>query len=119
AVELAPALKADRTLRANLSVWLADKRTFVEAATLLIGALDDASARKLVLARAEVEGDGAWRHLALDVAESLQFAAEINLRRLYELDLAEGSRCVHRQAAVAKLRALGDPKAIPALEVAK
>jgi hypothetical protein len=35
------------------------------------------------------------------------------------LDLEQGETCVDRKDAVAKLRALGDKKAIPALEAAR
>ncbi|MBT8492918.1 MAG: hypothetical protein KJO07_07635, partial [Deltaproteobacteria bacterium] len=118
AIELDSTLAEDAALNANLKVLAADKRTFEEAATMLIEELDDKQIKGQVLAKATTKGDGEWRHLALGLSEKLGFIDEVDLRSVYELDLAEGSRCGYRQAAVAKLRALGDPAAIPALQQA-
>ncbi len=116
AVALSPTLTTDQTLRANVEIFFNHKSSFADATPLRIAVVGEAEARKDISARAITKGDGEWRHRALVLAEELGYVADLDLLGLYQLDLLEGRRCKNRLDAVAKLRALGDPRAIPALQ---
>ncbi|MDH4283650.1 MAG: hypothetical protein OEV36_13425, partial [Myxococcales bacterium] len=59
------------------------------------------------------------RHKAVSVAEEVGLRDRIDRLGSYILDLQQGPSCADRKAAVANLRALGDPSAIPALRNAR
>jgi hypothetical protein len=59
------------------------------------------------------------RHKAVSVADAVGLGDRIDRLGSYLLDLRQGKSCVQRKAAVAKLRALGNKKAIPGLRKAR
>ena len=109
----------DEQLRANLRTIGHD--TDVDAAIaalgLLAGRASDASARKQLVELA-ASADPARRKPAATLAEKLGLGHEVKWLDSYLYDLAQGDVCAQRKEAVAKLRALGDPKAVPGLEKA-
>ena len=119
ALAIEDSYRFDSELHANLVVLMNNRRFFAEAATLLVKELGDTEQNATILARTIDEKSMKWRHVALPVAEELGLGDMVDRRRLYELDLEQGPRCAQRKKAVAKLRALGDPTAIPALEKAR
>ena len=73
---------------------------------------------KQLLFNAAVSEDIARRHAVVPVIERHKLGASIEWWRAYSLDLQQEPQCPKRKEAVGKLRALGDPRAITALEVA-
>jgi len=58
----------------------------------------------------------ATRHGAAALADALGLGDRIDRVKAYGLDLEQGASCKERRKAVGQLRALGDKRAIPALE---
>jgi serine/threonine-protein kinase len=119
ALELAPVLESDPELRANLIATSndTDMAAAMAAYELLITMTKDRDARPRLIAAASGE-HAARRHAAGALVERLGFAGEVDWLAAYLYDLDQGDGCDERKAAVGKLRALGDPRAIPALEEA-
>ncbi len=124
AVRLEPKLANDELMRMNLALML-DKKApgVVDAALGFMAALavdlgdDDAEDDLVRLASAD---DVLFRRQqAREVAEEAGLGDEIDRLTSYTLDLRQGETCADRKEAVAKLRALGDKKAIPSLEAAQ
>jgi serine/threonine-protein kinase len=119
ALELDPERGKDARLRASLQAIADD--TDVAAATaaleLMVKTLAIGSARAQVIREAAAPGMDRRRAMAA-LAEKLGAAHEVDWLASYLLDLDEGEVCAQRKPAVARLRALGDPRAIPALEAA-
>jgi serine/threonine protein kinase len=119
AMELAPVLESDGTLRANLNAISndTDMAAAMAAYELLITMTNDAEARARLIRDASGE-DAERRRAAGALAERLGIGSEVDWYTAYILDLDQSDGCPKRREAVAKLRALGDPRAIPALEAA-
>jgi len=116
AVKLDDDLGRDPILRTNLALALGDPRGR-EPAFALLGELArdrdrDAVAQVATLA---VDDDYATRSRALALAEQLDIVDKVDRLKAYSLDLDQAPKCEQRRAAVAKLRALRDKRAIPAL----
>lgn len=114
---LAPAREADPVLRANLLAMADDKDVAIasRAFDLMLTKTKIADAHQRVK-NAAVDDNLERRRLARAVAEKHGLLDELDHLTMYSLDLDGESTCELRKAAVARLRALGDPHAIPALE---
>jgi len=124
AVSLEPKLAKDRLMRSNVELMLTqtDPRV-VDAALDFLGVLvsvarDGAAADQLV-DLASSSKVSRRRHKAVSVAEEVGVGDRIDRLGSYILDLQQGPSCADRKAGVAKLRALGDASAIPALRKAR
>src|SRR5439155_3047098 len=94
-----------------------DATAAMEAFDLLIGEIRDfTAADRLVLAASSK--DPSRRAAAAKLVARLGLDARVDWLASYSLDLEQGELCPDRKEAVAKLRALGDARAIDALEKA-
>ncbi len=124
AIELEPKLATDELMRTNVNLML-DKKApgVVDDALEFLGTLvrevqdNDAEARLVSLA----SSDDILRRRqgAVAVVDELGLGGQVDRLQSYLLDLEQGASCSSRKDAVAKLRALGDKKAIPALRGAQ
>ncbi|HTJ47622.1 MAG TPA: protein kinase [Kofleriaceae bacterium] len=120
ALALDPLVGKDDKLRANLRAISEDKSeppTAMAAFEVSITTLHDDTARDRLIAMASGQ-DPKLRPAAEKEARSLGFAGQVDWLAAYSLDLDQGEQCMDRKEAVANLHALGDPRAIPALEKA-
>jgi serine/threonine protein kinase len=124
AVLLEPKLAKDELMRTNLQLML-DKKApgVVDAALDFMGTLvrevgDGDAEDQLVSISSSAEVLRRRQH-AVAVADDVGLGAQINRLGSYLLDLEQGETCLDRRDAVAKLRALGDKTAMPALEAAQ
>ena len=117
ALALAPSLESNKDLRANLRAMAGSKDPDVvqNAFDIWVGRTDDKAADELLF-KALTSPDIARRHAALRVMDLHKLGDPLNRIQAYTLDLQEEPTCERRAEAVAKLRAIGDPRAIPALE---
>ncbi|MGE0871167.1 MAG: protein kinase [Kofleriaceae bacterium] len=117
ALELAPNLEADQTLRANLRAMAADPQPEIVTAAfdLWVGSTKDDKASPLLL-KAAVAEDLARRRAARPVVERLELVDRVDWLLAYSYDLEQEATCELRKEAVAKLRALNDRRAVAALE---
>jgi eukaryotic-like serine/threonine-protein kinase len=117
ALELRGALKDDPVLQTNLELFLdaGEPEVALAAAELLIRELGDARAAERLAELASSAERAELRQGALALAEDLQIDDAVDRTRSVSLDLAQADACEDRREAVAKLRALGDPAAVPAL----
>ncbi len=117
ALELDGERGKDDRVRASLQA-IADDTDLVAAAAaleVLVVKLDVAAARAQVVR--EASGPEVARRKAMaTLAEKLGLGQQVDWFASALLDLEEGEVCAQRKPAVARLRALGDPRAIPALE---
>jgi serine/threonine protein kinase len=124
AIALEPKLAKDELMRTNLALML-DKKApgVVDAALGFMGTLaadiGDGDAEDELVRLASADEVSFRRQQAVDVAEEIGLGSKIDHLTSYTLDLRQGETCADRKAAVAKLRALGDKKAIPSLEAAQ
>ncbi|MDH3624800.1 MAG: protein kinase [Myxococcales bacterium] len=122
AISLEPSLSKNKLLRTNLDLMLAkqDPRVIDEALDIL-GTLarDDGDAEEELVRLASSDGNLHTRQRAMAVADEVGLGDQIDRLNAYELDLQQGNSCADRRDAVAKLRALGDKRAIPALRQAQ
>ncbi len=120
ALTLKSELESDPMLRANLKALTDDKDAEVAgpALDLLVGRTkaDDAQARLIAAAASDTLER---RRAARIVAEHYSLIDKLDLFTMYTLDLDQESSCEKRKEVVGKLRAMGDPRAIPALDRAK
>jgi serine/threonine-protein kinase len=117
ALSVNPAVESDRDLRANLRTMAADKDPEVvqNAFDLWAGHTNDKAAKD-ALTKAALNQDIDRRHAALNVLDHYKLG-DAKLRiAAYSLDLQDAPTCPQRAEAVGKLRAIGDPAAIPALQ---
>ncbi len=89
------------------------------AAELLLSELDDNTTKQRVVELASGHIKLAWRAKMREVAEHHGLSEKIDWRTGYTRDLAQAPSCEQRRAVVIRLRSLGDPKALGALEGAK
>ncbi len=118
-VELDPRKVADPSMRSALRTISTD--TDVEAAMAALALrvkLDDAEAHRTLVELAS-GSDMTRRRPAAVVAEKLGLSSEVDWLKSYLYDLEQRDLCLQRKDAVIKLRALGDKRAIPALEQAQ
>jgi tetratricopeptide (TPR) repeat protein len=117
ALSVNPAVESDRDLRANLRTMAADRDPEVvqNAFDLWAGHTNDKAAKD-ALTKAAMNQDIDRRHAALNVLDHYKLG-DAKLRiAAYSLDLQDAPTCPHRAEAVGKLRAIGDPAAIPVLQ---
>ena len=81
--------------------------------------MQDSDAEEQLVSLASSEEILFRRQHAVTVAEDVGLGDQIDRLGSYLLDLEQGETCFNRKDAVAKLRALGDKKAIPALDSAQ
>ncbi|MBT8468293.1 MAG: protein kinase [Deltaproteobacteria bacterium] len=124
AVTLQPKLARDKLMRTNLALML-DKKApgIVDDAIELLGVLasvgDDGRAADQLIDLASSSKDARRRHKAMAVADEVGLGDQVDRFGSYLLDLEQGQDCAARKEAVAKLRTLGNKKAIPALRSAR
>jgi tetratricopeptide (TPR) repeat protein len=119
AVTLDPLVAADNQLRAALRTISTDTDVVAAMAALTLRVkFEDADARQAVIELAS-GADMARRRPAAAVAEKLGLSTEIDWLKSYLYDLEQRDQCAQRKEAVAKLRALGDKRAIEPLEQAQ
>ena len=116
ALKLDAGLEANAMLRANLRAMAADKDVHVVATAFEIWAQTaDPEARPLLL-KAAVSQDLERRHAVRPVVERRKLLDQVDLIAAYTLDLDQEPTCEQRKEAVSHLRALNDPRAVPALD---
>ena len=117
AFELDAELGKDSRVRASLQAIADDTDPAAAAAALdvMVTMLDLGAARAQVAREASGPEPGRRKVMAA-LADKLGLGHEVDWLASYTLDLEQGEICAQRKPAVAKLRALGDPRAIPALE---
>ncbi len=117
ALTYAPELEADHELRASLRAMAADKDAQIVAAAfdLWAGHTKDPEARQAI-AKAAITDDLARRHAVRPVIDKYELGGGIDWLEAYGFDLEQESTCELRKAAIAKLRALGDARAVAPLE---
>ncbi|MBK9030324.1 MAG: protein kinase [Myxococcales bacterium] len=123
ALELDPTVATDPRrngeLRANVAAIVSDTDGAAAVAGLMfqrdqLG--DDAATDKLI---AWAGGDDAARRAAaVPLVTKLGLGDRVDWQQSYRFDLEQGELCAQRKPAVAKLRTLGDPAAIPVLQKA-
>jgi serine/threonine-protein kinase len=124
AVLLEPKLAKDALMRTNIGLML-DKKApgVVDAALDFMGTLvteaGDGEAEETLVRLASSSPVLRTRQHAMAVAEEVGVGGRIDRLGSYLLDLEQGETCTDRKDAVAKLRALGDTRAIPSLSKAK
>jgi serine/threonine-protein kinase len=117
ALALAPDLESDKDLRANLRTMAGSKDPDVvqNAFDIWVAHTKDKDASDLMF-KALASGDIERRHAALRVMDAYKLGTSLQRVQAYSRDLQDEPTCEQRAQAVAKLRAIGDPAAIPALE---
>ncbi len=119
-----PLLAHDETMRDNVEAMLGNDVPAVIDAVLdflgfLVSETDDSSAAEQLVDLASSTKMSYRRHKALSVAQNVGLGDRVDLLSSYLLDLRLGETCKIRKEGVAKLRALGDKRAIPALRAAR
>ena len=117
ALKLDPDLETNEKLRAALRTMAGGKDYAVvaQAFDLWVARTSDPEAKKLLLLSA-VHDDIARRKAVRPVIEQRKLGDEVDWLVAYSLDLQDDKSCEGRRAAVSRLRALGDQRAVAALE---
>jgi serine/threonine-protein kinase len=117
ALALDPARESDKTLRANLRAMAGSKDPDVvqNAFDIWVGHTKDKDGTTLLYKALESQ-DIERRHAALRVMDLYKIGDALPRIQAYTRDLQEEPTCERRAEAVAKLRAIGDVRAVPALE---
>ncbi|HEY0990515.1 MAG TPA: protein kinase [Kofleriaceae bacterium] len=118
ALMLDPALESNEKLRAALYAMAGgtqDYELVAHAFDLWVGRTADPEARRRLLA-GEVNDDMTRRKALRPVIERRKLADQVDWLKAYSLDLEQEASCEARREAVSKLRALGDVRAVEALE---
>ena len=120
ALDLDPALAENPKLLPNLLLMRNDRSIDVVlgAATLMFDKLQGEEARSLLIELASRAERTVLRHRAIAEAQTRKVSDRIDWADSLMMDLEDGKTCKERREVVAKLRALGDGRAIPALEKA-
>ncbi len=119
-----PKLGKDELMRTTVELML-DKKApgVVQDAIDFLGVLAtetrDAEAKKRLIALASSAEILTTRRYAMRVVDELGIGEGVDRLGSYQLDLEQGETCTDRKTAVAKLRTLGDKRAIPALTQAQ
>lgn len=124
AISIEPDLAQDRLMRTNVELLLHKKAPGVVDAALeflgmLVSKTGDRRAEDQLVDLASFSKVSRTRHKAVAVAEKVGLGDRIDRLSSYLLDLEHGATCADRKDAVAKLRALGNKKAIPDLRKAR
>jgi tetratricopeptide (TPR) repeat protein len=111
-------LESDVEMRGNLRTLAGDKDLEVvrEAFDLWVRTTDPEA--KQLIKIAAVHDDPGRRHTVEPIIDHHKLREGVEWWRAYALDLQQLEPCTKRKEAVAKLRALGDPRAKEPLEVA-
>jgi len=118
ALQLQPDLETNEKLRAALRAMASGKQDLAivaQAFDLWVGRTSDPDAKKLLLAAA-VHDDITRRKAVRPVIERRKLGDSVDWLKAYSLDLEQDTPCEARREAVSKLRALGDVRAVEALE---
>ena len=124
AVSLDAEVASNRRMRGNVERMLAKREPrIVDAALEFLGSLvaethDWAAADQLVDLASSSKSQQK-RHKAMSVANEVGLGDQVDQLGSYLIDLQRGDSCLARKDAVAKLRALGDKRAVPALRKAR
>jgi len=121
ALKLDPELESNDKLRAALRTMAGNAQDYAvvaQAFDLWVARTSDPEAKKLVLLGA-VADDLARRKAVRPVIERRKLGDHVDWLRAYSLDLEQDAPCEARREAVAKLRALGDQRAVAVLERAQ
>jgi serine/threonine-protein kinase len=116
-----PGLSNDADLANNLRLVVDgdDVAIATQAAELLLGRVADEATRAHVTDMASSHEDLRWRTQMREVAEHHGMSEDIDWLASHTLDLAQAETCEERRRSTARLRSLGDPNAISALERAR
>ena len=111
-------LESDPDMRGNLRTLAGDKDLEIvrDAFDLWVQTSDPEA--KALIKIAAVHDDPGRRHTVEPIIDRHKLRDGVEWWRAYALDLQQLEPCEKRKAAVAKLRALGDPRAKESLEVA-
>ncbi|HEY4182620.1 MAG TPA: protein kinase [Kofleriaceae bacterium] len=117
ALRTLPAVEKDPELRASLRSMAGDPDPTVVAAAfeIWVGKTGDPDAQPLLL-KAAVADNIVRRHAVRPVVETLKLLDKVDWLVAYSYDLDQEQTCELRNAAVEKLNALNDARAVPALE---
>jgi serine/threonine protein kinase len=116
ALQLAPEIKTDATLRANVRAMAADRDNEVVKNALDLWLYTDDPEAKVALSKAVVSQSLERRHAAYPVMEAHKLGSDLDRLNAYTLDLQQEETCEARKIAVQRLRALSDKRAIAQLE---
>jgi eukaryotic-like serine/threonine-protein kinase len=116
AVELDPSQAGDPEMRANLTAIIGDTDgpAAVDALLFADQVLHDPAAIDQLIAMASGDGMGR-RAAAIPAITKLGIGNRVDWLTSYTRDLQEGELCANRKPAIAKLRSLGDARAVAAL----
>ena len=117
ALRLQPEIEKDPLLRTSLRAMAGDAEPGVVAAAfeIWVGKTKDPQAEPLLL-KAAIAENLTRRHAVKPVIERLSLASKVDWWVAYAYDLEQEDTCELRKEAVARLSALADPRAVPALE---
>jgi serine/threonine-protein kinase len=118
ALTLQPEIEADEEMRTNLRTMAADDDGNVVATAFELWIRTADPEAKKALLNAAVSEKLPRRHAVVPVIEHNKLDGSVEWWRAYSLDLQQEPACPKRKEAVGKLRALGDPRGITALEQA-
>jgi serine/threonine-protein kinase len=121
ALVLDPELETNEKLRAALRAMAGgtqDYAVVAQAFDLWVGGTSDPEATRQLL-RSAVHDNLARRKAVRPVIERRKLGDRVDWLQAYSLDLQQDTTCEARREAVAKLFALGDQRAVAALERAK
>ena len=116
AMQLDPGMKKRKRMRSALRAMAAQKDGGLAATAMEVWFLtDDPEARTALVKAAESE-DMARRKAVRPVIARYKLHDEVNWIASYNYDLQQEPECEDRKEVVARLRALDDPRAVPALQ---
>ncbi|MGE0402559.1 MAG: protein kinase [Kofleriaceae bacterium] len=117
ALRLLPEVEKDEALRTGLRTMAGDSDPGVVAAAfeIWVGKTKDPEAEPLLL-KAAISESLPRRHAVKPVIVRLGLDSKVEWWVAYAWDLDQEESCELRKEAVARLRALDDPRAVPALE---
>ncbi len=118
ALALDPELEANEKLRAALRTMAGSTQDYgvvAQAFDLWVARTSDPEAKKLLLLSA-VHDDFARRKAVRPVIERRKLGDQVDWLAAYSLDLQQEPSCEARRETVSRLRALGDLRAVAALE---
>ncbi len=118
AIGLGPELERDDQMRTNLRTMASDQDVIVVATAFELWLRTADPEAKPALLAAAVSEQLDRRHAVVPVIEHHKLRDSVEWWRAYSLDLQQEPECPKRKTAVGRLRALGDPRAITALEQA-
>jgi tetratricopeptide (TPR) repeat protein len=119
AMQLDPELKTRKRMRSALRAMAAlEKNATLAADAMQVWFVTDDSEARSALVNAAVSEDMARRKAVRPVIARYKLHDEVNWIASYNYDLQQEPECDDRKEVVARLRALGDPRAIPALQQA-